>query len=108
MSSQQRTSHRVGIAQRTDAKGRKQYRGTVYDRQTGKHLRGPWTYNFAEARSWRVDALARLQAGTLSGDRGMTVREAAAEFVHGVESGAIRTARARRTSPPQSAATAAT
>jgi hypothetical protein len=31
----------------------------------------------AEARAWRVDALARLQAGTLSADRGRTVREAA-------------------------------
>ena len=37
-----------------------------------------------------MDALAALRAGTLSADRGVTVRQAAEQFVAGIESGAIR------------------
>jgi integrase len=80
---------RIGIAQRTDSKGRTQYRGTAYDKRAQRHLRGPWTPHLAEARAWRVDALARLQAGTLSAARGPTVREAVGRFLDGIESGAI-------------------
>jgi integrase len=90
MSSTKRSSPaRIGIAERTDSKGAKQYRGTAYDSRAGRHLRGPWTSSLAEARSWRVDALASLQAGTLSADRGPTVEEAVQAFVAGIADGTI-------------------
>ncbi len=91
MSTSKPNPARTGIATRRDAKGREQFRGTAYDRRAKRHLRGPWTYSLAEARSWRVDALARLQAGTLSAASGPTVAEAADQFIGGIESGAIRT-----------------
>lgn len=62
MSSKKRSPAVQGIEVRTDAKGQKRYRGTVSDKIAGRHLRGPWTGSLAEARSWRVDAQARLQA----------------------------------------------
>jgi len=37
-----------------------------------------------------VDALSGLQAGTLSADRGVTVRAAIEQFIAGIESGAVR------------------
>jgi integrase len=85
-----RSSQKVGIEERTDAKGREQYRGTVYDRRVKRMIRGPWTYSFTEARGWRVNAMAKLEAGLLSADRGLTVREAADEFVTGMHAGRVR------------------
>ena len=70
--------------------GRRQYRGTAYDKRAKRHPTRPWTPHLAEARAWRVDALARLQNGTLSADLGPTVREAVDQFLRGIESGAIR------------------
>jgi integrase len=90
MSTRKRSSARQGIESRRAADGREQHRALVYDRLTARKLRGPWTNSLAEARSWRVDALARLQAGTLSGDRGLTVREAVDTFVAGIANGSIR------------------
>lgn len=91
MSASKRSAARQGIAERTDKQGRTQYRGTAYDKRAGRHLRGPWTPTLAEARAWRVDALAALQAGTRSADRGITVREAVDQFLDGIDAGAIRT-----------------
>lgn len=91
MSTNKRSPARTGIEERTDAKGRASYRARVFDKATGRQIRGPWTLTLAEARSWRVDALHGVQAGTLSADRGVTVREAARTFVVGIESKAIRT-----------------
>jgi len=90
MSNPKRSAVLQGIEVRTDAKGRKRYRGTARDKNAGRHLRGPWTGSLAEARSWRVDAQARLQAGTLSAITGPTVAEAAAEFITGMKSGTVR------------------
>ena len=86
----ERSPARIGIAERTDSKGKRQYRGTAYDKRSKRHLFGPWTPHLAEARAWRVDAQARIQGGTLSADRGPTVREAVDQFLRGIESGAIR------------------
>ena len=95
MSTSKRNPARRGIEERTDAKGVSSYRGTAYDKRArageGALLRGPWTGSLAEARHWRVDALARLQAGTLSGNRGPTVREAVPQFVAGIGDGSICT-----------------
>lgn len=90
MSNAKRSAALQGIEVRTDAKGQKRYRGTARDRNVGRHLRGPWTGSLAEARSWRVDAQARLQAGTLSALTGPTLAEASAEFIAGMKSGVIR------------------
>ncbi len=90
---------RQGIQERTDSKGRVRYRGTAFDNRVKRHLFGPWTPHLAEARAWRVDALARLQAGTLSAAKGPTIREAAAQFVDGIRSGAIRNRSGRRYKP---------
>jgi integrase len=90
MSKQKRSPALQGIEVRTDAKGQKRYRGTARDKSVGRHLRGPWTKSLAEARSWRVDAQAGIQAGTLSAAVGPTVAEAAKEFIYGIESGVVR------------------
>lgn len=76
-----RSSRRVGIGERKSADGAVSYRGEAFDKSTGKKLRGPWTTSLAEARSWRVDAMAQIAKGTLSGDRGRTLRVASDEFV---------------------------
>ena len=81
---------RAGIAERVDAKGRKRYRGTAFDGRAKRHLFGPWTPHLAEARAWRVDAMARLQAGTLSAAAGPTIAAAAEQFLAGMEAGTIR------------------
>ncbi|MEK6326294.1 MAG: tyrosine-type recombinase/integrase [Actinomycetota bacterium] len=90
MTTEDRSPARIGIAERTDSKGRTQYRGTAYDKLAKRHLRGHWTPHLAEARAWRVDALARLQSGTLSADLGPTTREGIARFLEGIEAGTIR------------------
>lgn len=84
-----RPKSRVGIAERTTSAGVVQYRGTAYDKGTGKQLRGPWTTSLAEARSWRVDAMAQIARGTLSGDRGRTLKEAADDYVAQAKAGTI-------------------
>jgi integrase len=90
MSTAKRSPALQGIEVRTDAKGRKRYRGTARDKGAGRHLKGPWTASLAAARSWRIDAQARIEAGTLSAVAGPTVEEAAAIFIESIGSGAFR------------------
>jgi len=90
MSKPKRSAALLGIEVRADAKGQKRYRGTARDKIADRHLRGPWTGSLAAARAWRVDALARLQAGTLSADAGPTVAEASERFITGMKSGSVR------------------
>lgn len=90
MSNAKRSAALQGIEVRTDAKGRKRYRGTAHDKATGRYVRGSWTQSLAEARSFRVDAQARLQQGTLSAVVGPTVAEAAVEFIAGMKAGTVR------------------
>ena len=90
MSTKKRSPALQGIEVRKDAKGRKRYRGTAHDKAVGKYIRGPWTESLAEARSWRIDALARLQAGTLAAVIGPTLTEAAEEFIAGMKAGTVR------------------
>jgi integrase len=84
-------TRRAGINERIDGNGRTQYRGAAYDRRAKKKLRGPWTYSRAAAKSWRTDALARLDAGTLSADRGDYIADAAHAFIADMKAGAART-----------------
>ncbi|MGC1853692.1 MAG: site-specific integrase [Solirubrobacterales bacterium] len=90
MSTEKRSPALQGIEVREDTKGQKRYRGTAHDKSVGKYIRGPWTGSLAEARSWRVDAQARLQAGTLSAAAGPTVSEAAEEFIADMKSNTFR------------------
>lgn len=90
MSNAKRSAALQGIEVRTDGKGRKRYRGTARDKNADRHLRGPWTGSLAEARAWRVDAQARIQAGTLSAATGPTVAEGAANFIAEVKSERFR------------------
>jgi integrase len=87
--STRKSPQRQGIEERTDAKGHTRFRGTAYHERAKRHLKGPWTPNLAEARSWRIDAQARFQAGTLSAVQGPTVREAIEQFLDGIAAGAI-------------------
>ncbi len=98
MSTTNRT-RRVGIENRRDAAGRDQYRGHVYDRRARRKLRGEWTYSLAAAKSWRHDALARLDAGTLSADRGELIAAAADAFVADMRTGDARTRSGDRYKP---------
>jgi integrase len=99
MSNAKRSPALQGIEVRTDAKGRKRYRGTARDKAAGRHLKGPWTASLAAARSWRIDAQARIEAGTLSAAAGPTVEEAAAIFIESIESGAFRQRNGHRYKP---------
>ena len=92
MSKRKTSPARTGIATRRDSSGREQFRGTAYDKRAKRHLRGAWTHSLAEARSWRIDAQARIQAGTLSATTGPTVAEAVDQFLTGVDSGTVRLA----------------
>lgn len=90
MSKTKRSPALQGIEVRTDAKGQKRYRGTAHDKSIGRYIRGPWTGSLAEARSWRVDTQARLQAGTLSAAAGPSVADAAARFIAEMKSNTFR------------------
>jgi hypothetical protein len=98
MSTTNRTG-RVGTEDRTDAAGRKQYRGYVYDRRAKRKLRGDWSYSLAAAKAWRTDALAKLDAGLLSADRGDTITVAASAFIAAAKSGEARTRSGGRYKP---------
>jgi integrase len=90
---------KIGIETRTDKKGTEHHRGVAYDRRSGKKIIGPWTQSLAAARAWRTDALDRLAKGTLSGDRGPTVRAAITTFLRGIEEGSIHNRSRRRYKP---------
>lgn len=90
---------KTGIASRIDKHGRERHRGVVYDKRAKRPIRGPWTESLAAARAWRNDALDRLAKGTISGDRGPTVRQAAKTFLSGIEDGSIHNRSRRRYKP---------
>lgn len=77
-----------GIEARTDAKGRKRYRGVVNLKATGKQ-RGPWTRSYAEARSWRTRALGEAEAGESVRSDATTLRAEWEAFIAGAEAGTI-------------------
>jgi integrase len=82
-------SRRTGIEDRRDAAGHMQYRGHAYDRRAKKKLRGEWTYNLAEAVSWRKQTLAALDAGAILAADGPTVRDAGLAWMDRAEAGEI-------------------
>lgn len=78
----------TGIQDRTDTKGRKRYRGHVWNRAAGKPDFGPWG-TLAEARAWRTKALGEIAAGTASKSEPTTLREEWEAFIAGAKAGAI-------------------
>jgi integrase len=84
-----RSPQKVGIEDRVDAAGRQQHRGWVWDSVAGKKVRGPWQYTLAAARSWRIDAMARMASGSLSAEKGPRLKIATDVFLDGVQDGSI-------------------
>lgn len=78
-----------GIETRQGKQG-PQYRGTAYDPARKRKLRGPWTGSLAEAKAWRVDALAAVHAGTRSASD-ETVRQVASRWLELATAGHART-----------------
>lgn len=79
---------RTGIETRRGAKG-ESHRGIAYDRRAGRKLKGPWTDSLAEARSWRIDAMAAIDKNKMSPGTTPTVREAAAQWLELAEAGRL-------------------
>ena len=90
MSKQDRSRRRVGVEERTDARGRTEYRGWVWDPAAERKRRGEWSHSFAQAKGWRTDSLAAMRAGTMAAADGPTVRAAALGWIDRAERGEIR------------------
>jgi integrase len=65
------------------------YRAKVYDGRSERCIKKTFR-SLAEAKAWRIDALADIRAGTLSGAPVPTLAEAADAWVTRARSGAIR------------------
>jgi integrase len=89
---------RNGVERRTDAKGSTRYRGVINTKATGKQ-NGPWCPTNAEAKAWRVKALAEAQAGTRRRSSGVTLREAWESFIAGAWAGSVNTRSGGRYKP---------
>lgn len=88
MATRAKRGSRDGIEWRTDAKGDTRYRGVLNTKATGK-VNGPWCTARAEAKAWRVKAMAEAQAGKLRRGDGTTLRAAWEQFIAGAEAGTI-------------------
>lgn len=77
-----------GIRVRNGKKGRT-YEASVYSPGDRKKIRQSFP-TLAAARSWRRDALKGVKDRTLSATQAPTLREAAADFIQGTQSGAVR------------------
>lgn len=77
----------TGIQTRVDRKGVERYRGYVKDR--GKKVFGPWTTSLADARGWRIRAMAAKLDGPLTQTDGQRLADAAERFLTGIEQGVI-------------------
>jgi integrase len=96
------TRHQTSCAKRRRQSARctckPAYRGIVFDKRSGKRHRSPWGSK-SEAVSYRAQALRELsQNGSLAtkAPTGPTVAEAAAEFLRGAQSGAVRDKKGQR------------
>ena len=76
-----------GIETRTDAKGRKRYRGVLNTAATGK-VRSPWGTH-AEAKAWRAKALGEVGNGRAQRTATTTLRDEWQAFIEGAEAGTI-------------------
>ena len=65
------------------------YRAEAFDAAAGKRVYRTFP-TISAARRWRQDAYAALRAGTLSADRGPTLREAADDWLAAARAGIVR------------------
>ncbi len=65
------------------------YEAWVYSPRDGRKLRRAFA-NFAEARSWRADAKRQIDQGSLRAPTQQTLRDAAAAWLAGAETGEVR------------------
>ena len=79
----------TGIDERRRGDGGLSYQAHVWDARTGKRIRKTFTTKTA-AKQWRTDARAALRAGTLTADRGPTLREAAEDWLAAARAGIVR------------------
>jgi len=83
----------TGIERRTDTRGRERFRPYVTDpHDRNRKVRGSWTYSYAEAKGWRVRALAKLADGVqLKPAKSAlpTIRDAGEEWLEGARAGHI-------------------
>jgi integrase len=66
------------------------FQAQVWDAAAGKRITETFS-TISAARRWRQDAYAALRAGTLSADRGQTLREAAEDWLTAARAGIVRT-----------------
>ena len=65
------------------------YRAVVYDKNSDRKLTKTFD-TLAGARGWRADAMSALAAGTLSGERGPTLKEAVDQWLAGARAAHVR------------------
>jgi integrase len=65
------------------------WQAQVWDARVGKRITRSFT-TITAARQWRQDASAALRAGTLSAERGPTLREAADDWLAAARAGVVR------------------
>jgi len=65
------------------------YQAQIYSAREHKRISRTWS-SFAEARTWRQDALVALRRGTLRPSRQVTLQQAAHEWLEGAKAGVIR------------------
>lgn len=78
-----------GIERRERSGGRVVYCAIAYDAQTGRKLSKTFD-TITAAKRWRTDALAALRAGSLSAERGPTLRDEAERWLQAARDGHIR------------------
>jgi integrase len=76
-----------GIEVRHTSRG-KSYRASVWDPRARKLIKRTFP-NMAEAKAWRVDALAALRAGTLARPTKTTIATAADALLEGMKAGTV-------------------
>lgn len=75
------------------------YRGHVWNKMTGRQVRGPWVKSLADAKGWRIDALNAIAAGRFNRTRSEAVSVVAERLVEGMRNGTVRTRSGTRFKP---------
>jgi integrase len=65
------------------------YRAEAFDRRSGKRFYRTFPA-LAAAKSWRADAIRDIKTGTRRASSGMTLREAAEDWLDGTRIGSVR------------------
>ena len=81
-------SRDTGI-ERRQCRGATVFCAVVYDKTTGRKTSKTFD-TITAARQWRTDAMSALRAGTMTADRGPTLREAASQWLQDARDGHVR------------------